>query len=99
MHRTDSPHVKRRAGVIRHVLILCVLTGCSFAVPQEFPEFCALMLKRMEAREDEKTLNEAFRLLDLDGSGYIGRDELKAVMRNFSKATEEIDDSEIDALI
>ena len=66
---------------------------------QEFPEFCQLMLHNMSQTEDEETLCEAFKILDADGSGSIERGELFAIMKNFSKATEEIDESEIDALI
>jgi len=65
----------------------------------EFEEFCALMVKNMNQKDDESTLIEAFSILDEDSSGSIERSELRAMMKNFSKATEEIDDTEIDALL
>jgi len=57
------------------------------------------MVKNMNQKDDEGTLIEAFNILDEDGSGSIERGELRAMMKNFSKATEEIDDGEIDALL
>lgn len=53
----------------------------------------------MNQKDDESTLIEAFSILDEDSSGSIERSELRAMMKNFSKATEEIDDTEIDALL
>ena len=51
------------------------------------------MVKNMGAQDDEKTLKEAFQILDLDDSGSIDREELRTIMRNFSKATEKIAES------
>jgi len=65
----------------------------------EFPEFCALMAKRMGAPENPETVRAAFGILDMDGSGSIEREELKKVLQTFSNAGEHIDDEELDALI
>ena len=65
----------------------------------EFPEFCELMMRNMGDKEDPETLREAFSILDADGSGTIGRDELRRMMLQFSRATEQIDDAEIDAMM
>ena len=65
----------------------------------EFVEFCRLMVKQMSVKEDEATLLEAFKILDKDGSGDIGKEELKAVLNAFSTSGENIDDSDINAMI
>lgn len=65
----------------------------------EFEEFCILMCKNMQQKDDQETLREAFKHLDIDDSGSISRDELKEIMQGFSRAGEAIDDDDIDALI
>jgi Ca2+-binding EF-hand superfamily protein len=65
----------------------------------EFEEFCVLMCKNMSEKEDIKTLQEAFKILDIDNSGSITHKELKDLMRSFSRLGEDIADDEIDALI
>ena len=65
----------------------------------EFEEFAILMSKRMNKVEDENTLKEAFRILDLDSSGCISRSELKEIMQSFSRMGEDIAEEEIDRLI
>jgi len=65
----------------------------------EFTEFCVLMSKRMENKEDGETLIKAFEVLDLDGSGSIERDELRKVLKGFSDAGEHLSEDEIELLI
>ena len=49
--------------------------------------------------EDIETLKEAFSLIDMDGSGGIGRAELKTLLQSFARAGEAIDEAEIDYMI
>ena len=65
----------------------------------EFEEFAILMSKRMGKTEDEETLKEAFKILDMDSSGQISRGEPKEIMRGFSRAGEDIGDDEIDVML
>ena len=62
-------------------------------------QFCKLMVKQMSTSEDPDTLQEAFKILDKDGSGSITRDELKAVLNAFSKSGEDIDERDITDMI
>ena len=57
------------------------------------------MSKRMGKTEDEETLKEAFKILDLDNSGNISRNELREIMKSFSRLGEDIPDEEIEHLI
>lgn len=65
----------------------------------EFEEFVMLMSRNMGTGEDEKALIEAFGILDADGSGSIDHQELKDILRSFSKMGETLPDSEIDFMI
>lgn len=69
---------------------------CDPAVSQ----FCRLMVKNMNKQEDAATLQEAFNILDKDGSGNITADELKQVLEDFRKGSgEPIEDRDIMAMI
>ena len=65
----------------------------------EFEEFCILMCKNMQQKDDQETLREAFKMLDKDGSGCIDKDELRDLLRNFSAAGEELSPEDIEAMI
>ena len=65
----------------------------------EFEEFCVLMVRNMKDKDDLQTFTEAFKILDSDGSGEIDKEELKEMLRAFSRMGEDIPDSEIDAMI
>jgi len=65
----------------------------------EFPEFCELMARKMDAREDEATVRAAFEILDLDKSGAIERSELRKVLEGFSRAGETIEEDDLEELL
>ena len=65
----------------------------------EFEEFVMLMSRNMGGADDEKALLEAFSIMDNDGSGAIDHQELKDILRSFSKMGETIPDEEIDFMI
>ena len=65
----------------------------------EFEEFVQLMSRNMGSGDDEAALVEAFKILDIDGSGNIDHAELKEILRSFSRMGEDIPDDEIDHLI
>ena len=60
----------------------------------DFPEFLALMSRKMNTEEIEEDTKEAFRVFDKQGNGFIAEGELRHVMANIgSKMTnEEIDE-------
>jgi calmodulin len=47
----------------------------------DFPEFLTMMLRKMNEGNPEKELLDVFMVFDLDGSGTISPDELRAAMR------------------
>ncbi|KAK2173412.1 hypothetical protein NP493_877g02000 [Ridgeia piscesae] len=60
----------------------------------DFPEFLALMSRKMNTEEIEEDMKEAFRVFDKQGNGFIAEGELRHVMANIgSKMTnDEIDE-------
>lgn len=64
----------------------------------DFEEFLALMRLRMgESGEDaEQHLRDVFNMFDSDSSGYIDRDELRALMK---KLAQTLKDDEITAIM
>ncbi|XP_057354111.1 calmodulin-like [Manis pentadactyla] len=61
-----------------------------------FPEFLEEMVRRMKAWRKKQGLQEAFRVFDVDGNGYISVDELKQVM---AKLGEELSQEVLEAMI
>ncbi|KAM3145876.1 hypothetical protein pb186bvf_002171 [Paramecium bursaria] len=51
----------------------------------DFPEFLALMARKMKEQDSEKELIEDFKVFDRDGKGLISTAELRHVMANLGK--------------
>ena len=51
----------------------------------DFPEFLALMSRKMNSEETEDDLKEAFRVFDKQGNGFISACELRHVMANIGE--------------
>ncbi|EFJ07531.1 hypothetical protein SELMODRAFT_236268 [Selaginella moellendorffii] len=51
----------------------------------EFPEFVALMARKIRGGECEEELKEAFRVFDRDQNGYISAVELRQVMASMGQ--------------
>lgn len=62
----------------------------------DFKEFLVLMAVKMKDSDPEEELLEAFRVMDKDGDGFIGHDELKQVMLVLG---ESLTDKEVDEMI
>ena len=62
----------------------------------DFDEFLVLMAVKMKDSDPDEELSEAFRVMDKDGDGFIGADELKQVMLVLG---ESLTDKEIDEMI
>jgi calmodulin len=62
----------------------------------DFPEFLALMSKKMETRENEEDIKEAFRVFDKDNTGFISVAELRHVLTSIG---EKLNDDEVDELL
>jgi len=64
----------------------------------DFEEFISLMRLRMDERQrdPEEDLRDAFNMFDADRSGYIDRDEVRALMK---KLAQTLTEDEIDAIM
>ena len=62
----------------------------------DFPEFLALMARKMKDTDTEEELIEAFKVFDRDGNGLISSAELRHVMTNLG---EKLTDEEVDEMI
>lgn len=55
-----------------------------------------MMAKKMKSTDAEEDMKEAFKVFDMDGNGFISRQELRCVMTNLG---EKLSDEEIDEMI
>ncbi|KAM3177962.1 hypothetical protein ACTXT7_003500 [Hymenolepis weldensis] len=62
----------------------------------DFPEFLTLMTRKMKETDREEEMNEAFRVFDKDGNGYISAAELRHIMTNLGQ---KLTDEEIDKMV
>ena len=64
----------------------------------DFEEFISLMRLRMDERQrdPEEDLRDAFNMFDADRSGFIDRDEVRALMK---KLAQTLTEEEIDAIM
>jgi len=64
----------------------------------DFEEFISLMRLRMDERQrdPEEDLRDAFNMFDADRSGFIDRDEVRALMK---KLAQTLTEDEIDAIM
>ena len=60
----------------------------------DFNEFLSLMVNKMKDNDSEEEMQEAFRIFDKEGCGYITKKNLKEVMAHLGEnlTNEEIDD-------
>ena len=62
----------------------------------DFPEFLALMARKIDADESEDEVKEAFRVFDKEGNGFIPSAELRHIMTNLG---EKLNDDEVEELV
>jgi len=62
----------------------------------DFPEFLAMMRKTTDDANSEEEMQEAFRVFDRDGNGFVTEKELRLIMMNLG---EKLTDDEIDEMI
>ena len=62
----------------------------------DFPEFLALMARKVSADDGEEEVKEAFRVFDKEGNGFISGAELRHIMTNLG---EKLTDKEVDEML
>jgi len=62
----------------------------------EFPEFCVMMVKKMQESDTENEVQEAYRVFDKDRAGYITASELRMIFRALP---ERLSEAEIDEML
>ena len=51
----------------------------------DFPEFLAMMARKMRDTDGEEVIKEGFKVFDMDGNGYISALELRHVMNKLGR--------------
>ena len=62
----------------------------------EFPEFLQMMSSRMNTKNNDEEIQEAFKVFDLDGSGFITATTLGKAMKSLN---EKFEPAELDQLV
>jgi len=62
----------------------------------EFPEFCVMMVKKMQESDTENEVREAYRVFDKERSGHISAQEFRMVFRALP---ERLTEQEIDEML
>ena len=62
----------------------------------EFPEFCVMMVKKMQESDTENEVREAYRVFDKDRDGYISASELRMI---FAALPERLSAEEIEEML
>ena len=62
----------------------------------EFPEFLQMMTSRMNTKNNDEEIQEAFKVFDLDGSGFITATTLGKAMKSLN---EKFEPAELDQLV
>ena len=60
----------------------------------DFSEFCALMQSKSEGVDEEEEMKNVFKILDKDGDGVIGRDDLQLTAEGISWGNDRPPDNE-----
>ncbi|CAD5118233.1 unnamed protein product [Dimorphilus gyrociliatus] len=61
----------------------------------DFPEFLALMARRVDEGDSEDDIRDAFRLFDREGNGYLAVEEIKHVMQTLGELMSELEINEM----
>ena len=62
----------------------------------EFPEFCVMMVKKMQESDTENEVREAYRVFDKDRDGFISASELRMI---FAALPERLSAEEIEEML
>ena len=62
----------------------------------DFPEFLALMARKITADDTEDEMKEAFRVFDKEGNGFISAAEMRHIMMNLG---EKLTEDEVDEMV
>ena len=62
----------------------------------EFPEFCVMMVKKMQESNTENEVREAYRVFDKDRDGFISASELRMI---FAALPERLSAEEIEEML
>jgi len=62
----------------------------------EFPEFCVMMVKKMQESDTENEIREAYRVFDKERTGMIEASEMRLILSNLP---EKLSDAEIDEML
>ena len=62
----------------------------------DFPEFLALMARKINGDDTEDEMKEAFRVFDKEGNGFISAAEMRHIMMNLG---EKLTEDEVDEMV
>ena len=62
----------------------------------EFPEFCVMMVKKMQENDTENEIREAYRVFDKEREGAIAASELRMI---FAALPQRLSDQEIEEML